>query len=668
MLLIPIFLTLTLTFGLESVHAEESYDYVVSQDFNSGSSVLHNFTTDGDAGISDNALYLNGSYNNYKGYTFDFSYTSFELEFDFKKTNDSAYSRLIYFIGPNLEVEVKGSSNSLYIQGEYSGNWKMNEWSHFRFVYKNKKLYIYLNDSLIRNLSCSNDITAFQIGKGASSFDNLFTGYVDNLVVRANSYAFKENIYLNDLPGLPIPFIEENFENNYNGNDYEKFISGGYNYCSVFENGRFIICATQPFVGYNNSSDNMSFYYYGTEKISWMAFYVYDGSSSWSTVVDNSYLPANHYMSVSRTTTSKSYYASNFELLHRDTGAEFVPQISNKVIFPHISVEPTITYDHQETFLKNDISSFYFNAVNPASSGLFQFKIEFESNNGIFPDYNFKYLTMGLDDTTYNEEDDSISGFGFDYDDCVTSDNKMTCTGQIDLSLISSKRPNTTYYRWEQDIFNFDELDGTFTVYYTELANFGFATQESALKDLYKYMITSKDVLVSPNGEFDLYFNKDVRLWVYDTYNNAYKSILTTVLNENNYYYIHVATDEKNYLRIKTDDSSYVVYSNVSGLNFATVGENGDVSISIPGEENQNSNIGTGSEPSKEDIENGKWDSIESATNKISLIFKQNKGLIQSIFKIPKMLFGALPEEVQTVTAGLLFFFITAVLIKMMWR
>ena len=652
---------MTLTFGLRTANAETIPTFYSSQNFDDGSVALENITTSGNAVVQDNALYLQ---NSYLSYAFDFYPISFDLEFDFKKIDMGSYSRLMYFKGINLEIEIKGSSNDLYIQGGYTGNWVMNEYSHFRFSYKNDILEIYLDNSLITSIPCSDVITGFQFGKGTSN-SNYFNGYIDNLELQYNTYYFSDNFSLNEIPILPVPFDNEHLgDSSY----FDELKIKNMNYCILYDskdnaltNNKLQILCSDKILMLPDKNSLQRFKSVDLGEFSIVSFHMYDGK--WYKGFDKTY--TNGDVGDSGLELNGKIYATNYDF-KRETEEVVYPYYSNRILFPHLS--SIVSYDHQEIFSTEEVSSFYFNAVNPASSGLFQFKIEFESNNGIFPEYNFKYLTMALNDTTYNEEDDSISGFGFDYDDCVTSDNKMTCTGQIDLSLISSKRPNTTYYRWEQDIFNFDELDGTFTVYYTELANFGFATQESALKDLYKYMITSKDVLVSPNGEFDLYFNKDVRLWVYDTYNNAYKIILTTVLNENNYYYIHVATDEKNYLRIKTDDSSYVVYSNVSGLNFATVGENGDVSISIPGEENQNTNIGTGSEPSKEDIENGKWDSIESSTNKIGLIFQQNKGLIQSIFKIPKMLFGALPKDVQTVTAGLLFFFITAVLIKMMWR
>ena len=113
------------------------------------------------------------------------SITDFSLEFEFYKADTSAYPRVIGLTGLDFEIEIKGASNTIYWNTDYSGGWKQNEWNKMKFVKEGTNVSLYINDELITTKTYTKTLTGFYLGRGNNT-GNFFNGYYRNLVLHIN--------------------------------------------------------------------------------------------------------------------------------------------------------------------------------------------------------------------------------------------------------------------------------------------------------------------------------------------------------------------------------------------------------------------------------------------------------------------------------------------------
>lgn len=179
LILILTFLVSTIFF-LDNVNAEDftTFTYSFTDDVGYTNDLVNTITNNGTS-IVDHSLYMNGS--SYINYTLNTA-SYLDIRFDFKKSNTDSYSRLLYLGGLNREIEVKGSSTNMYINGDLTTTWAQNEWNSMRILLKNNYISYYVNDVLIKTEICASSITFIQFGMGKDS-SNYFTGYIDNLIL-----------------------------------------------------------------------------------------------------------------------------------------------------------------------------------------------------------------------------------------------------------------------------------------------------------------------------------------------------------------------------------------------------------------------------------------------------------------------------------------------------
>lgn len=129
-------------------------------------------------------LYANGS--SYITYNLNTSISSYDVQFDFYKANTATYSRVCLIQGPNYEIEIKGSSNNIYWNGDLSGGWLQNQWNTLRLHKSGNSVQLYINNKLIATKTYSAAITGIRFGRGNDS-GNYFTGYYKNVVIIDNN-------------------------------------------------------------------------------------------------------------------------------------------------------------------------------------------------------------------------------------------------------------------------------------------------------------------------------------------------------------------------------------------------------------------------------------------------------------------------------------------------
>lgn len=129
-------------------------------------------------------LYTNGS--SYITHSLNTSINSYDVQFDFYKANTASYSRVCLIQGPNYEIEIKGSSNNIYWNGELSGGWLQNQWNTLRLHKSGNNVQLYINNKLIATKTYSAAITGIRFGRGNDS-GNYFTGYYKNVVIIDNN-------------------------------------------------------------------------------------------------------------------------------------------------------------------------------------------------------------------------------------------------------------------------------------------------------------------------------------------------------------------------------------------------------------------------------------------------------------------------------------------------
>lgn len=127
------------------------------------------------------ALYIAG--NGYIQYTLNTTISNYEIQFDFYKNNSDSYSRVCYVLGPNYEIEIKGSSNSIYWSAEYNGGWKQNQWNTLKLKKSGSSVQLYINNVLIATRTYSSSMTGIRFAQGSET-SNRFNGYFKNIVIR----------------------------------------------------------------------------------------------------------------------------------------------------------------------------------------------------------------------------------------------------------------------------------------------------------------------------------------------------------------------------------------------------------------------------------------------------------------------------------------------------
>lgn len=154
-------------------------------------------------------LYTNGS--SYITYSLNTSISSYDVQFDFYKANTASYSRVCLIQGPNYEIEIKGSSNNIYWNGELSGGWLQNQWNTLRLHKSGNSVQLYINDKLIATKTYSAAITGIRFGEGNAS-GNYFTGYYKNVIITDNNKVLEQPIITITPIGDTIDIIPKEVE------------------------------------------------------------------------------------------------------------------------------------------------------------------------------------------------------------------------------------------------------------------------------------------------------------------------------------------------------------------------------------------------------------------------------------------------------------------------
>lgn len=140
---------------------------------------------------SNKGLYTNGS--SYITYTLGNSISNYDISFDFYKSNTASYSRVCSIGGPGYEIEIKGSSNTIYWGADYSANWKQNQWNTLRLKKSGSTVTLYMNGTAIVSKTYSQVMTNIRLGRGNDS-GNYFTGYYKNLIIKDGSKTIIEPV------------------------------------------------------------------------------------------------------------------------------------------------------------------------------------------------------------------------------------------------------------------------------------------------------------------------------------------------------------------------------------------------------------------------------------------------------------------------------------------
>lgn len=154
----------------------------------------------------------NGSYVQYD---LDTALDAYDISFRFYKANNDAFSRGCYILGPNFEIEIKGSSNTIYWGTDYSAGWLRNEWNTMR-LHKDSgsnNVQLYVNDDLIATRSYSAAVTGIRLGRGSSG-SNTFTGYYSTVHISDDVHEIIEPTVTITQIGDTLEVIPSNEEQN----------------------------------------------------------------------------------------------------------------------------------------------------------------------------------------------------------------------------------------------------------------------------------------------------------------------------------------------------------------------------------------------------------------------------------------------------------------------
>ena len=154
-------------------------------------------------------LYTNGS--SYITYNLDTSLSAYDIQFDFYKANTSSYSRVCAILGPNYEIEIKGSSNKIYWGTDYDAGWLQNEWNTLRLHKSGNNVELYINNKLIAIRTYSTAMTGIRFGAGLDT-GNCFTGYYKNVIICDDNYLPTEPVITITPIGDTLEIIPKEYE------------------------------------------------------------------------------------------------------------------------------------------------------------------------------------------------------------------------------------------------------------------------------------------------------------------------------------------------------------------------------------------------------------------------------------------------------------------------
>ena len=198
--------------GINDNYANNSLELMGSIDGNTATET-HSGTITYSTIKDEQGIYTsNGSYVQYD---LDTALDAYDISFRFYKANNDSFSRGCYILGPNFEVEIKGSSNTIYWGIDYSAGWLKNEWNTMRFHKDSgsNNVQLYVNDDLIATRSYSAAVTGIRLGRGSSS-SNTFTGYYNTVHISDDVHEIIEPTVTITQIGDTLEVIPSNEEQN----------------------------------------------------------------------------------------------------------------------------------------------------------------------------------------------------------------------------------------------------------------------------------------------------------------------------------------------------------------------------------------------------------------------------------------------------------------------
>ena len=198
--------------GINDNYANNSLELMGSIDGNTATET-HSGTITYSTIKDEQGIYTsNGSYVQYN---LDTALDAYDISFRFYKANNDSFSRGCYILGPNFEVEIKGSSNTIYWGTDYSAGWLRNEWNTMRFHKDSgsNNVQLYVNDDLIATRSYSDAVTGIRLGRGSSS-SNTFTGYYNTVHISDDVHEIIEPTVTITQIGDTLEVIPSNEEQN----------------------------------------------------------------------------------------------------------------------------------------------------------------------------------------------------------------------------------------------------------------------------------------------------------------------------------------------------------------------------------------------------------------------------------------------------------------------
>lgn len=198
--------------GINDNYTNDSLELIGSIDGNTATET-HSGTITYSTIKDEQGIYTsNGSYVQYD---LDTALDAYDISFRFYKANNDAFSRGCYILGPNFEIEIKGSSNTIYWGTDYSAGWLRNEWNTMR-LHKDSgsnNVQLYVNDDLIATRSYSAAVTGIRLGRGSSS-SNAFTGYYSTVHISDDVHEIIEPTVTITQIGDTLEVIPSNEEQN----------------------------------------------------------------------------------------------------------------------------------------------------------------------------------------------------------------------------------------------------------------------------------------------------------------------------------------------------------------------------------------------------------------------------------------------------------------------
>ena len=320
-------------------------------------------------------------------------------------------------------------------------------------------------------------------------------------------------------------------------------------------------------------------------------------------------------------------------------------------------VEPGYMLD--KTYTTDEIVGFFYNKLDLNED--LSLKIVYESENGVVPDLSaLTFSYMDVDDQTYHEID--TDGIGLDF--LGTVDGVSTWNIEIYADYYDQYFGT---FRLDFEIDNFQDLDGTFKLYGNTSALTNGAFSNIIFENTYRYVISNQlDTLVSPGGSYDFYIPTrdgiNMQLWKFNTSTKQYIEKIYASEIVYGYYLYHIDLLDNEYVRIYTEESSYVVYATESGLSFREVVD-GQVDITVPGDVNDTVDIGNEKPPTEGMLDS---DNQESLMDKFKNAFDSILNIIQFIFSQITSFYNAMPIGFQSAMIVIFFLFIAFILSKLM--